>query len=314
MPRTLIAIPAYNCERTVGMTLESCARQTAPVDVLVVDNHSTDGTRETVERAAADRGNVELIANDANLGRVGNWNRCLDLFREREHEFFKPLFAGDTLKPECIERAEWAADQAADIGAVFWPYEFRDGDSVQVYRHYDTSRHLPAREINVLNIAEGGRLGAIVCNLYTRSGVADHRFNEGFIGKADFDYRVLQEHGAYHLNEVLSTFHVEHHGTFKSALNNYCVNIEASLARCCALERSKAGLSPAAYKNYREKIIADTFCENMRFLGARALLATAGATLVEALRRLTTLRLGALRRAGPRTTNDEPGAAARGAT
>ncbi|MGX2993058.1 glycosyltransferase family 2 protein [Streptomyces sp. JNUCC 64] len=46
-----VIIPNYNYEKTLGAVLESVYAQTlAPLDVVVVDDHSTDGSREVAER------------------------------------------------------------------------------------------------------------------------------------------------------------------------------------------------------------------------------------------------------------------------
>ncbi len=277
--KTLIAIPAYNAEEFIARTLRSCVNQTLKSAILVVDNCSTDNTREIVKEFQEQYDNIQLVVNEWNLGRVGNWNRCLELFNESESEYIKFLFTGDTIKPNCIEEVEKVFKQYPDLGAVFWSFEFKKDDSISIARDYEESRYLPPAEINELNISnEGGRLGAIVANVYSKKGIVESGayFNEVFIGKADFDYRVLQHHGAFYLNEVLSTFNVEHCGTFQYALDNYKVNIEVSFNRACALERSRDILPLEKYKRFRNKIILDTLRKNIHFLGRGDLIAILG--------------------------------------
>ena len=49
-----IVIPAFNCARTIAETLGSAQGQThAELDIIVVDDGSTDGTAEIVARHAA---------------------------------------------------------------------------------------------------------------------------------------------------------------------------------------------------------------------------------------------------------------------
>ena len=50
LPLVSICIPAYNAEATLGETLESLLSQDYPhLDIVVSDNHSTDGTKAVVE-------------------------------------------------------------------------------------------------------------------------------------------------------------------------------------------------------------------------------------------------------------------------
>jgi len=286
--KTLIVIPAYNCEEAVSLSLESSVNQTICTDIVVVDNYSTDGTRDVVKKYAAKHSNVKLIVNEMNLGRVGNLNRCLDVFKKNRHEYIKFLFTGDEMKPDCIQECEKIFTQYADLGAVFWPYEFKHEGNISISRDYNESRYLPPNEINELNIAEGGRLGAIVCNAYSKKAIvaSGAYFNDVFIGKSDFDYRVLQNHGVYYLNKVLSTFNVEHHRTFQYALDNYRINIEASFNGACALERIRNTLPFEKYKSLKSRVIINIFRRNINFLKPKdfiALLRLVGMTTMRYL-------------------------------
>lgn len=268
MSKILVMIPSFNSDKSITLSIESCISQTLHTNVVIVDNCSSDNTREVVLKFAEKYPNIKLVVNEKNLGRIGNWNKCLDLFKESEYEYVQFLFTGDTLKPNCVEEVEKVFANHPKLGAVFWPYEFKQYERISISRHYKKSIYLPPNEINELNINDGGRLGAIVCNVYSKSAIIESRahFNEIFIGKADFDYCVLQNHGAYHLNKVLSTFNAEHHGTFKSALDNYRVNIEASFNSACALERSRDTLSMKKYEKFKTNIILASFEKNIHFL------------------------------------------------
>lgn len=49
-PEASIIIPAYNASQTLALCLEACLRQSAPVEVIVVDDGSTDATAEISRR------------------------------------------------------------------------------------------------------------------------------------------------------------------------------------------------------------------------------------------------------------------------
>ena len=78
--KTLIIIPVYNAERFIERTVKSCVNQTLKTEIFIVDNCSTDTTQQLVKSFAKENPRIKLIINDKNYGRVGNWNRCLDIF------------------------------------------------------------------------------------------------------------------------------------------------------------------------------------------------------------------------------------------
>jgi len=75
-----VVIPVRNRERTIGDAIESVRRQEAPFDfnVIVVDNHSTDGTGRTVAEAAArDHRVIHRVPERRDLGIGGCWNAAV---------------------------------------------------------------------------------------------------------------------------------------------------------------------------------------------------------------------------------------------
>ncbi len=70
--RLSVIMPVYNEVRTIGETIERVVR--APVDLtrelIVVDDASTDGTREVLEKIAAERGGqVRVFSHPINRGK-----------------------------------------------------------------------------------------------------------------------------------------------------------------------------------------------------------------------------------------------------
>jgi glycosyltransferase involved in cell wall biosynthesis len=64
MPRVSVTIPAYNCAGTIGQALASVASQTlSDLDVLVVDDGSTDGTGDVARSFADPRVRVRRYPN-----------------------------------------------------------------------------------------------------------------------------------------------------------------------------------------------------------------------------------------------------------
>ena len=75
-----VVIPVRNRVKTVGDAIRSALEQSADFafNVLVVDNHSTDGTTELVERLAAENPRVVHIIPEPGHGIGGCWNVALD--------------------------------------------------------------------------------------------------------------------------------------------------------------------------------------------------------------------------------------------
>ncbi|MBW8732902.1 MAG: glycosyltransferase family 2 protein [Asticcacaulis sp.] len=64
-----VAITAFNAERTIARALTSALNQTLrPVEILVVDDGSSDGTAAVVARMASEHDLIRLIRHDGNLG------------------------------------------------------------------------------------------------------------------------------------------------------------------------------------------------------------------------------------------------------
>ena len=77
MPRTLVAIPALNEESTIGAVISEVRRSVPSVDILVVDDGSTDSTSGAAARAGA-----RVVSLPFNVG-VGGAMRTAFLYAQR---------------------------------------------------------------------------------------------------------------------------------------------------------------------------------------------------------------------------------------
>ncbi len=102
MPLVSICIPTYNGARYLEACLDSALTQTfRDIEVLVVDDQSTDESCQIAQAYAERDKRVRVICNKHNLGLVWNWNQCVLLSRG---EWIKFLFQDDILEPNCVER------------------------------------------------------------------------------------------------------------------------------------------------------------------------------------------------------------------
>lgn len=95
-----VCIPVYNGSATIVDTLDSVLQQTYKnIEIIIVDNCSTDNTVELVRGISDER--IKLFCNAENIGMAGNWNKCLEYVTG---EYIQFVCADDLLMPECIEK------------------------------------------------------------------------------------------------------------------------------------------------------------------------------------------------------------------
>ena len=120
-PPLTVLVPAYNEVETIGDTLRSLVEQRYPgaVEVIVIDDGSTDGTADAV-RAHGDA-RTRLLRLGRNMGKAAALNRGLALAR---HELIVTVDAdsslhGDALRLLAAAYLEGPSHLRAVAGAVF---------------------------------------------------------------------------------------------------------------------------------------------------------------------------------------------------
>lgn len=100
-PSVSVCVPTYNGTLYLKECLESVLAQTyRNIEVIVVDDCSTDGTVLIAEEIASRDRRVRVERNIRNRGLMGNWERCIEL---SSGEYIKFAFQDDLLFPDCIE-------------------------------------------------------------------------------------------------------------------------------------------------------------------------------------------------------------------
>jgi glycosyltransferase involved in cell wall biosynthesis len=101
-PLVSILIPVYNRADIVSETVQSALAQTyANIEVVIVDNCSTDTSWDVITRLAAGDARIRAFRNDSNVGPVGNWGKC---FEHARGQYGKILFSDDLLLPHAVTR------------------------------------------------------------------------------------------------------------------------------------------------------------------------------------------------------------------
>lgn len=100
-----IIIPAFNSENSIAESLQSCMQQRIPkgvsIEIVLVDDGSTDGTRDIATRFSKIDTRVRIIALPHNMG---TFAARINGILEAKGDFVIFLDSDDRLLPDCVEQ------------------------------------------------------------------------------------------------------------------------------------------------------------------------------------------------------------------
>lgn len=134
MRELAVLIPAYNGGARLRESVESCARASLDPErysIFVIDNCSSDGSVDKLPTLDANGVPVRIYRNERNLGRVGNWNRGLEIAGQEGFPFVTFLFVGDTWVPGSAveELLDLMKQSGAVLGMAPLSIQAEDGQS-----------------------------------------------------------------------------------------------------------------------------------------------------------------------------------------
>jgi glycosyltransferase involved in cell wall biosynthesis len=203
-----VIVPAYNASLTIGATLDSIRAQThTNLEVLVIDDGSTDDTAEVVLRYASMDRRIRLI-RQANEGVAAARNRGI---AEARAEYLAPIDADDLWRPEKIERQLQALRIGGPrVGLVYCWFALIDEKSRIV-----SLRHRPVDEGDVLaRMCLGNVVGNGSSALIRRSVALE-------VGGYDSSLRARQAQGCEDLKFHLQIAARYHFAVVKDHLTGY---------------------------------------------------------------------------------------------
>jgi glycosyltransferase involved in cell wall biosynthesis len=230
-PVVTVCVPTYNGDAYLDRCLEAITGQTYPnLDILVVDNQSTDASAERLARWRSRDERLRVVVNDRNIGLVPNRNRCIELAKG---EWIKFMDVDDLLAPTAIERLLEAAGSSHRMAICRRLFHYVDVDETQrelmerEVRRYEVRELLPGRryitpeEVAWLALEYRGRnfVGEPTAVMMHRSVFDEFgSFNEDLVQIPDLEYwlRVGLHTGIAYVDEPLSFFRV-HNGAASAA-------------------------------------------------------------------------------------------------
>lgn len=129
-PKVSLCIPAYQAGEFLRDTLDSVLAQDFPdLEILVVDNHSTDETPAILDSITDDR--VRVVRNETTLSAAENHNLAVELSRG---EFVKVISADDTLKHNCVAAQAAVLQSNPDVTVVASRTDFIDDSGALLFK------------------------------------------------------------------------------------------------------------------------------------------------------------------------------------
>lgn len=116
-PRVSVVVPCYNYGRFLPAAVSSALDQEGvDVDVLIVDDASTDGSAAVAQRLAAADSRVDVLVHETNRGHITTYN---DGLAKVSGDYVVLLSADDMLMPDSLTRAAALLESDSRIGLVY---------------------------------------------------------------------------------------------------------------------------------------------------------------------------------------------------
>lgn len=126
IPAASVIVPAWNASRWIERTLATVMSQTVrDIEIIVVDDGSTDGTRGIVERLAGSDGRIRIVAQaNGGVARARNLG-----IAHATAPLIAPVDADDLWHPRRLELHLAAFERGGErLGLVYSPYARIDED------------------------------------------------------------------------------------------------------------------------------------------------------------------------------------------
>jgi len=147
-PLVTVICVCYNHSRFVTEALDSIVNQTyANIELIVIDDGSTDGSGKVIKKWMATHSEVTLIMNGKNLGYCKTFNKA---FQISKGEFYIDLSADDVLMPGRIEQGVSLLEKSgADFGVTFSDAQYMDEQGKPIRIHSEKYPHatIPSGDI-----------------------------------------------------------------------------------------------------------------------------------------------------------------------
>jgi glycosyltransferase involved in cell wall biosynthesis len=200
MTKVSVVIPTFNRANAISRAIDSTLQQTvSDIEVLVVDDASTDATSEVVEAYDDDR--IEYIRHSQNQGANAARNTGIEV---ANGEYVSFLDSDDELHPEHLEKVLAALAESSDccIGA-FTSFKRVDDGLIDLSIASRT-------EVTASDLKDGNLVGTLSCTTFHSKVFTEiGNFDDNLRASQDIDFylRVLESYTMVGIDEILVVKH-----------------------------------------------------------------------------------------------------------
>lgn len=210
-PVVSVCIPAHNDAAVIGDALHSALSQDfEQLEIIVLDNHSTDDTWRIVTGIAASNSRVRCIRHAGNIGMARNFSACISSARG---EYVQILCADDSLKSACVASLAAALKAhpeavLAACGRVFADKALRPE---RIFRARPRQETVAGAHLIRECFVRGNRIGEPSAVMFRRSA-AGRGFNADYSQSVDLEmwFHLLGQGSAVLIPEALCS--IRQHG------------------------------------------------------------------------------------------------------
>lgn len=241
MKKVMVIIPVHNGVGMIERTLDSLMTQTLiDFDIFVIDNQSDDGTDKIVAEyiqkirlLSSTQIKLKYITNEKNLGRIGNWNKALNVFQNSDSELCKIMFVGDTIAPNCLLNQREAITEQIQVVTCAHAVVKEDG-TMYTMQHFEESYALSPEESLAYSLEKGNWFGGTMgCVLFSKTALNKHKFSHGLKWAGDWNFWVDISRGTnvYYRTEALATFYMDSRKGYKRMVGSEKALLEEKYVR-----------------------------------------------------------------------------------
>ncbi len=263
-PRISVCIPVRNGGAFLPLAVDSVLRQCFDdMELIVVDNCSTDGTAQWLERKRAAVEKISFFRNDVDIGLARNFNACLSY---ATGEYVKFLCADDLLLPGSLRRMADELDANPSATLLVGARRLIDdkGDTIGVQRYVQRNLRVPGEQAINRCLFGKNYIGEPSAVLFRRSAAA-RGFSEAFPHLIDLEmwFHLLEQGGLISLPDEVCAIRrhaaqMSHTNTRSGALLDDNVRLFEQYGRKPYIRASRArSLSRKARVAYRVWLCRD---------------------------------------------------------